>query len=93
MVRGMSTTPDLVRAVRTWAEANYTNGGDVIVEAFTDAEIVSDLLDGVTTETGAVTAARQFCGLHEEQAANVLSQSGEHDAEAAAHMRNARALG
>lgn len=90
-----ATTEQLVAAVRAFAEENYTRGGDVIVEAFTDDEIIEDLLKGgvskdIVTEKQAVAAAREYIGLHEEQAANVLSQSGEHDDEAAQHMRNSR---
>jgi hypothetical protein len=88
----MTDQSTLINAVRAWATENYQRGGDVIVEAFTDDEIASDLLDGVTTEAEAVASAREFCGLHEEQKANVLSQSGEHDAEAAQAMANARSL-
>lgn len=89
-----ATTEELVAAVRAFAEQNYTRGGDVIVEAFTDDEIIEDLnltWEGTTVEQ-AIDRAREFIGLHEEQRANVLSQSGEHEAERAQAMRNSRCI-
>lgn len=66
-----------VEAIKEWANGAYEEGGDVIVEAFTDFEILSDFVDGdpilsfgapnpATSIADAVSRAQEFCGLRKE---------------------------
>lgn len=52
----------LVKAIKDECLANYEAGGDVIIECFTDAEILA--------EFASVDDAREYCGLRAEMATN-----------------------
>ncbi len=57
-----SKQTEFVDSVYAMCEANYSNGGDTIVECFTPAEII--------TEFKSLADAKSFCGLKVEQATN-----------------------
>lgn len=77
-----------VKAVKAYAIEHYEEGWDVVVEAYTDSEIAEEI-KGARSPGGAIRKMASYIGLHSEQRANVLSQSGEHEAEAAKASRDA----
>lgn len=66
-----------VEVIKKWALDNYENGGDVIVEAFTDEEIVEQFIDerfhqpAATTVDDALQRAQFFCGVRFEVAEDI----------------------
>jgi mannitol/fructose-specific phosphotransferase system IIA component (Ntr-type) len=51
-------TDALIATVRAHAEANYDKGWDLIVEAYTDAEIIEQLGNATTPEQAIETISR-----------------------------------
>ena len=49
----------VIQTIRKHAEANYTNGWDVVVEAFSDADILEHAADYNCTTTAKTLAALQ----------------------------------
>ena len=62
-IRGMTNEQlEFVRAVRGMCAKNYDNGGDVIIECYSDAEILA--------EFKTLNEVKSFCGLRLENATN-----------------------
>lgn len=78
------TTPmaALVEAVKAFAAENYEAGWDVVVETMDDAEIAERIGRARTPET-AIAKVAELVGVQLDRRIDVLSQSGEHDAEVA----------
>lgn len=62
---------ELVAAVRRYAEDHYEVGGwDVIVEAYTDAEL-ADLIGRARTADGAIRKVRVSVGIYADKRADI----------------------
>jgi len=57
---------DLVKDVRDHAEANYEKGWDIVVEAFTDEEIIREIV-GAKTKLGAIRKLAPIVRYHYER--------------------------
>lgn len=58
---------DIIEAIKQWAMDNYENGGDVIVEAFSDAEIAETFTS--------LDDAKEFCGVRKEYADDIRASA------------------
>lgn len=81
--KGKITTARLVDAVKAHATDNYEAGWDVVVETMTDEDI-AERIGRARTTTGAIAKVAELVNVQVGRRIDVLSQSGEHDAEVAA---------
>lgn len=66
----MSSVAEQVQAVRAHAIEHYTEGWDVIVEAYTDEEIAAELTD-VSTCGEAIAVIAEVVGILDERARDI----------------------
>lgn len=76
-------TAALVTAVKAHAADNYEAGWDVVVETMTDEDI-AERIGAARTPKGAIAKVAELVAVQVGRMIDVLSQSGEHDAEVAA---------
>lgn len=70
---------ELVQAVRAHATEHYSEGWDIIVEAWDDGQIIDVLREeGAGSEEDAIKAIAEYVGLYQQKVDDVMCQSGEH---------------
>lgn len=67
---GPATQTEQILAVRAYAEANYENGWDTLVECY-DSDEISDAILGCKTRWGAIFRMKKILGIQNAYAAEI----------------------